>query len=577
MHLRDTKHIQIGLAIATAITMLIPSATASNVFGAEIIDDVTDSSVEATITHDPQVDTVDFASAAGSQSRAIAPLQENSADSNADSSVGADSTTLQAASALPGDAGLSSVAVSWTQSTTDVKQLTPTVMLRYQDNNAWSDWTELEPNIVESDDSGEPVMQATDPMYVGGADAVEARITFTDNAGNAASLQPKLTIIDSGYALSETDAFSEDGSTTEDDADEPNSENPEEDEEQVIPATLTPDIHTRESWWRNDLPERAWPVDNSGTWRGAIVHHTVDRNDYTKSEVKAIVQDIYIFHAQERGWGDIGYNLLVDRFGGIWEGRDEGAANMVQAASQAVGAHTSDFNYATFGVSIIGSFHLDDKPTEAAIQSVASVIAWEFNALGIVNVYDTFSYLGLIQQRITGHGDESHHVYGANDTLCPGVHVSEELPRIRTIVQDLLNSTMPAHSAPVYRLYNPNSGLHHYTTNDGERESLVAAGWNDEKITFYAQANDGILVYRLYNPNDGNHFWTTSSAERDYLVKAGWSYEDIGWYASSTGTVPVYRLYLPSNGEHLYTTNSYEYQSLPAAGWNQENIAWQGL
>lgn len=574
MRFRSTDVVQIGVVATTAVALMLSLAMPSRVFGGEIADDVAgtqsetaqsaDASLEAKITHDPHVDTVDFASAASAQSRAIAPLQDSA--SNA--------TTLHVSSALPGDAGLSSVAVSWTQSTTDVQQYAPTVMLRYQDDDAWSDWTELAPNIVESDDSDEPVMQATDPMYVGGADAVEAQITVPDNAGDAASMQPKLTVIDSGYALSDSEALSDEA--TDDDADQ-EPENPEEDEEEVTPATLTPEIHTRESWWRDDLPERAWQVDNSGTWRGAIVHHTVDRNDYTESEVKAIVQDIYIFHAQERGWGDIGYNLLVDRFGGIWEGRDEGVPNTVKAASQAVGAHTSNFNYETFGVSVIGSFHLDDKPSEAAIQSVVSAIAWEFDALGIANVYDTFSYLGVTQQRITGHGDDSHRVYGSNETLCPGVHLSDELPRIRTLVQSLLNSNKPNNSVPVYRLYNPNSGLHHYTVNDGERESLVAAGWRDEKISFYVKPNEGSPVYRLYNPNDGNHFWTMRAEERDYLVKIGWSYENIGWYASSEGSVPVYRLYLPRNGEHLYTTNFGEYQVLPAAGWNQENIAWYGL
>ncbi|WP_300123364.1 hypothetical protein [uncultured Enterococcus sp.] len=37
-------------------------------------------------------------------------------------------------------------------------------------------------------------------------------------------------------------------------------------------------------------------------------------------------------------------------------------------------------------------------------------------------------------------------------------------------------------------------------------------------------------VYRLYNPNTSNHFYTTNSAEKDKLVRVGWRYEGIAFY-----------------------------------------------
>ena len=30
--------------------------------------------------------------------------------------------------------------------------------------------------------------------------------------------------------------------------------------------------------------------------------------------------------------------------------------------------------------------------------------------------------------------------------------------------------------------------------------------------------------------NSGSHHYTTSEAERDHLVSIGWLYEDFGWY-----------------------------------------------
>lgn len=38
------------------------------------------------------------------------------------------------------------------------------------------------------------------------------------------------------------------------------------------------------------------------------------------------------------------------------------------------------------------------------------------------------------------------------------------------------------------------------------------------------------VMHRLYNPNSGSHHYTASDAERDHFVSIGWLYEDFGWY-----------------------------------------------
>lgn len=498
--------------------------------------------------------------------------------------------TLSASIPLAGKSGLSSVAVTWNQSDEEVQNTPPTIQMRYQDDGVWSEWEDVTPNIAseERDTASAPTLQATDSAYVGTATAAEVRVAIAD--GVSAS-NVELKAIDSGYSVAQEEPGdqAESGITPYssdmdgDSSSDPNSNDSGTDSEidDTDPSydpnypVGTNHIQTREDWWRSDLPAMTWRVDNSGDWRGAIVHHTVDRNDYSRAEVKAIVQNIYIFHNQVRHWGDIGYNLLVDRFGGVWEGRDEGVPNTVVPDSNAIGAQTSFFNEHTFGVAVIGSFHQDDKPSEIAIQSVAQAIAWEFKAMGITDANGTFPYLGT-QQRIAGHGDASHHHLSTNETLCPGKHLSEQLPHIRTVVNEILKSGTPKGAVPVYRVYNPNSGLHHYTTNDTERELLVSIGWNDEHIAFYA-STAGQNVYRLYNPNDGNHLWTMNRAEYNHLASIGWNPEKTAWQVPSSGGIPVYRLYNPNSGEHLYTTNGNEYASLPVHGWKQENVAWNSL
>ena len=135
-------------------------------------------------------------------------------------------------------------------------------------------------------------------------------------------------------------------------------------------------------------------------------------------------------------------------------------------------------------------------------------------------------------------------------------------------------------SMAMYRLYNPNSGEHFYTSNQGEKSHLVSVGWNYEGIGWIAPLT-GKPIYRLYNKNAGDHHYTGSEKERDDLVKLGWSYEGIAWYtAPSASGKPQYRLYNPNctgAGAHHYTGSTKERDDLVVFGWKYEGIAWYGM
>ena len=87
-------------------------------------------------------------------------------------------------------------------------------------------------------------------------------------------------------------------------------------------------------------------------------------------------------------------------------------------------------------------------------------------------------------------------------------------------------------NTPVYRLYNPYGGEHHYTMSVAERDMLIRAGWNDEGIGWYSDDAQAVPLYRQYNPNQpaNNHNYTTSLSENNWLVSIGWRAEGIGWY-----------------------------------------------
>ncbi|MDR0691168.1 MAG: metallophosphoesterase [Streptococcaceae bacterium] len=131
----------------------------------------------------------------------------------------------------------------------------------------------------------------------------------------------------------------------------------------------------------------------------------------------------------------------------------------------------------------------------------------------------------------------------------------------------------PVAESIVYRVYNPNSGMHHYTMDWNEVQCLVDLGWNYEQPAFN-YGSGGVAVYRLYNPNDGTHHYTLNANERDSLVAIGWNDEGIAWYALVEGSIPIYRAYNPGNGEHFWTLNKEEVNAAVAGGWRDEGVAW---
>jgi hypothetical protein len=91
---------------------------------------------------------------------------------------------------------------------------------------------------------------------------------------------------------------------------------------------------------------------------------------------------------------------------------------------------------------------------------------------------------------------------------------------------------------PVYRLYNPYSGDHHFTTSLSEYSSLAGIGWIQEGQAFYSIGSRQDVdwtepVYRLYNRwlKVGSHLFTTNEDEQGYLQDIGWNFEGVAFYA----------------------------------------------
>ena len=132
----------------------------------------------------------------------------------------------------------------------------------------------------------------------------------------------------------------------------------------------------------------------------------------------AILRSIYAYHVKSRGWSDIGYNFLVDRFGRIWEGRYGGIDKPV------VGAHTLNYNDYSFAMSAIGNFDTV-QPPDVMLRAYGQLFAWKLSLHG-VNPASTSQKIGRgTFQAINGHRD-------AGSTACPGKYLYAQLPLIRT-------------------------------------------------------------------------------------------------------------------------------------------------
>ena len=136
-------------------------------------------------------------------------------------------------------------------------------------------------------------------------------------------------------------------------------------------ATAAPRIISRAAWGAKESIRRASP-DYSDTVKAAFVHHTVQSNRYSPSESAALVRSDYLYHVRTRGWNDIGYNFLVDRYGRVFEGRYGGVTRAV------LGAHSGGFNTNSTGVALLGTFTTAPPPARM-LAGLERLLAWKLD------------------------------------------------------------------------------------------------------------------------------------------------------------------------------------------------------
>jgi uncharacterized protein with LGFP repeats len=279
------------------------------------------------------------------------------------------------------------------------------------DGGQWSDW-------VPQDDAT--------PIYVDGADQAQVRapfkpegeLHFVNVSGTAGNFADQLV---TSARKAVNSAFISVASTPVAQA--------------VVRTPPTPSIVSRAAWGADmasgGCPPRA-PAQ-MGSVQAAVIHHTVNANDYTPEEAPSIVLGICRFHVYGNGWNDIGYNALVDRFGTLYEGRAGGLTNPV------VGAQAQGFNAQTTSIASIGDY-TTESPSPEAVSSIIQYLAWRMavsRAYPVTSPVQLTSAGGSLSKYPAGAVVTVPRIVGHQDlglTECPGT-LEAQLPTIRAAVQ----------------------------------------------------------------------------------------------------------------------------------------------
>lgn len=180
-----------------------------------------------------------------------------------------------------------------------------------------------------------------------------------------------------------------------------------------------------QSVWRAGLPAPSYQRVETSV-RHVIVHHSAGSN--TNTDYANTVRNIYLFHTQDRGWSDIGYNFLIGQDGSIFQGRSFGDSSL--DSDNIRGAHFCGQNSGTMGICMLGNFNTA-VPSDTSVASLNQLISWKLQKESLQPfeeyVHPANARLSVVAAHRNGCATE-----------CPGDNLYVMLDRIRLEVESLL-------------------------------------------------------------------------------------------------------------------------------------------
>ena len=235
----------------------------------------------------------------------------------------------------------------------------------------------------------------------------------------------------------------------------------------IFAATALPPVITRAGWGCDESlmswAPQFYPVQK------LICHHTATQNQ--DPDPAATIRSIYYYHAVTQGWGDIGYNFLVDEAGRVYEGRYSRSYPAGQSPTGedtsgrgVTGAHAAQFNSGTVGIALLGTLTNQDT-TAAGRNGIEQMLAWKasthsIGATGSARYTNPVSGVSTTFPNIAGHRD-------VNATECPGGVFYSTLPTVRNDVELQVSGSGPPPPTPIPTptptpTPTPGGGHHHH-------------------------------------------------------------------------------------------------------------------
>lgn len=162
-----------------------------------------------------------------------------------------------------------------------------------------------------------------------------------------------------------------------------------------------------------------WPLEYPKKVKKIIIHHTATSKI---DDPEASVRAIYYYHAVSRGWGDIGYNYIVDQNGQVYEGRYGGDG--------VVAGHAYGYNTGSVGIALLGNF--EDNEIPSPLMKSLTGLVYEKATLNNIDPDSSGLFRGEVLPNIMGHRD-------VGKTACPGEYTYDYIPAIRKIVGEALD------------------------------------------------------------------------------------------------------------------------------------------
>ena len=280
-------------------------------------------------------------------------------------------------------------------------------------------------------------------------------------------------------------------------------------------------IRPRNAWATTDM---GWACNTGPTaadeLRAMVVHHTAGTNDYAADQVPQVIRAIWHHHVRTNGWCDVAYAFLVDRYGGVWEGRQGGIERAI------IGGHARGFNTGTTSVAQLGNYHTA-QPTAALTDATRRIIGWKLGHHGLDPAGETTvtNRTGETFRGVPDGGEvpvpvvSGHRDLGS--TACPGDHTYETLPMLRAQSRD------GVHLVALLELFLqqvPTPGAYSTWLAVVDQRGLAAAALRLAR----SEAYSGLIIDDLYQRVLGR---PADQAGKDYWLRvlaSGTRVEDVG-------------------------------------------------